>query len=497
MLAALGIVAAWNVRHQQATSSEMMAQEVRGLVAIQRLYTMMRDARYQLNQFLRFDESKYLEEIDQQIVMGSKMLEELQGIVPSGAQREKLEAVERGFEAFVTEYRQVRDLGTEQRRAVLTRLADTQITNEILGPAQECVDLNERIVKGTNERNRQITRQLTRGFLLLGLTGSIAGVIMGLVIARGLRRSLWNLHVSVSGAAGRLEEVVGPFVEPRSNDPMDLQSGMKHLEEQITAVVARLQEREREVVRNEQLAAVGRLAAGLAHELRNPLTPMKMLVQTALSRNDSQGLNRRQLSVIDQEITRMEQSIQSFLDFGRPPHLEKRRTDIRPLISNAVDLVSGRSRVTSVEILWEPPADPCELNIDPVQIRQVIVNLLLNALDAVGTQGQVTVSIATAQPSPLGVSLSTSELDLGIIISVADSGPGLPESERDRIFEPFVTTKETGSGLGLSICQRIVKAHSGEISAKNRSTGGAVFQIWLPDTDLAPVDVSRLVPYLE
>jgi two-component system, NtrC family, sensor histidine kinase HydH len=497
MLAALGVTAAWNVWHQQATSSELMAQEVRGVVAIQKLYMTMRDARFELIQFLRFEDPSYLEKIEGHIQTTSKMLVTLTALIPIGEQTDKLSAVEHGFQEFVSAFHQSKTLSSKERHAVLMRMADTQITNSILLPAQECVDLNERIVMRTNERNRLMTRQLTQGFLLLGCTGSIAGVIVGLVIARGLRRSLWNLHVSVSGAAGRLEEVVGPFTEPSSIDPMDLQSGMRELEQRITAVVERLREREREVVRNEQLAAVGRLAAGLAHELRNPLTPMKMLVQAALAKSDAAGLNGKQLHVIDQEITRMEQSIQSFLDFGRPPELEKRQSDLRSVVTSAVELIAGRCRAMCVELVWDAPLETCDISVDPVQIRQVLVNLLLNAFDATGPNGWISVTLAKDQPTPKGVDPSNPELTLGMTITVSDNGPGLAFDQIERIFEPFVTTKETGSGLGLSICQRIVRSHGGEISVANRKSGGAQFVIWLPDVEVAPVQFATLVPNLE
>ncbi len=497
MLAALGVTAAWNVRHQQRTSSELIASEVHSLVAIHKMYMTMREARYQLSQYLRFEDEKHLDEIENQTQLAARMLAEFNYQIPEVRQRQKLVAVKQGLEAFQVEFRRARKLRDSDRRAVLERLADTQITQSILEPAEECVQLNEQVVTRTNERNREITRELTQGFLLLGLTGSIAGVIIGLVIARGLQRSLWKLHVSVTGAAGRLEEVIGPFEEPRTNAPTDLQSGMHELEQRITAVVERLHEREQEVARNDQLAAVGRLAAGLAHELRNPLTPMKLLVQAALGREDSVGLSGRQLRVIDQEISRMEQSIQSFLDFGRPPRVEKRRTDLRNVVSSAVDLVTGRSNVTDIELRWEVPSEAHELSVDPTQIRQVLVNVLLNALDAIGTHGYITIAIDSERPHPLGANPIRQELSLGTTIVVADNGPGFSVEQLPRIFEPFVTTKDTGSGLGLSISQRIVRAHGGEIVANNLPAGGASFTIWLPDTESFSAPRPEHVPYLE
>jgi two-component system sensor histidine kinase HydH len=218
--------------------------------------------------------------------------------------------------------------------------------------------------------------------------------------------------------------------------------------------------------------------------LGNPLTSMKILVQAALSREDREAgidkgrpgasggpcLGGRDLMVIEEEITRLERLVQSFLLFGRPPQIEKRTVDVRPLVAQTIGLVGGRSTAAETTIEFSPPREPVMATVDPGQFRQVVLNLLLNALDAAGRGGRIEVWLENGP-------------DGWLTLRVADSGGGLPLSLGNRIFAPFVTTKETGLGLGLSICKRVAEAHGGGITAANRPHGGAEFALRLPPAD--------------
>src|SRR5439155_21994105 len=144
----------------------------------------------------------------------------------------------------------------------------------------------------------------------------------------------------------------------------------------------RLQRSERELVRGEQLAALGQLAAGLAHELRNPLMAMKLLVQTARGPGPA-GLNERDLAVLEEEITRLERTLQSFLDFARPPRLERRRFEVRSVVEQVACLLAGRAECQGVVLAWDRREEPVGIEADLGHFRQVLFNLLLNALDAV------------------------------------------------------------------------------------------------------------------
>ena len=213
----------------------------------------------------------------------------------------------------------------------------------------------------------------------------------------------------------------------------------------------------------------------MAHELHNPLTTIKMLVQGALTENDTCAgketgafrvpvLAGRDLNVVDEELTRLEALVRSFLDFARPPIPERRIVEVCSLVEQTLELVAGRASAAGVTVAFDPPPSSIRIAVDPGQFRQVVLNLVMNALDAVKAGGRVEVRPRQEKAGEL-------------TLRVADNGCGLPGELGPQIFDPFITSKETGLGLGLSICKRIAEAHGGTIEAKNRPEGGAEFVV--------------------
>jgi signal transduction histidine kinase len=285
--------------------------------------------------------------------------------------------------------------------------------------------------------------------------------------------------VPIRDVAGKLNEVVGPIAVSADPSVKDLEAVLRRVSHEVSSVVEQLHARHREVIRADQLAAVGQLAAGLAHELRNPLMCMKVLVQSAARRGQLAALNPRDLEVLDEEITRLENLLQAFLDFARPAALKKSRVDLGDVVCRTVEFLSARATRRNVAVECALPNQPLVVDADAAQLRQVTLNLLLNALDAVPNGGSIWVEVtldrrAESEPEPIDQNQPRARL------TVSDNGRGLLALDRDRIYEPFFSTKETGLGLGLAITQRIVRAHGGQLNASDRGGGGAAFEVVLP-----------------
>lgn len=473
LLLGLGAVAAWNVQRQQAVNSMLIAREVQGMLAAQRVDAGMREIRHQLNQYLRSHRQKHFDALPGLHDDTDDELAKAQALARTAEEKELIGVVVEGYERFWDEFQRINAPDyVGDRDAAFGELVDTTLTDTILVPGKRYIEHNRKVVERTNETSRATSDQMRQGFLLLGVCGGAAGLITGLGIARAVNRSIVQLDVSVRGVAGKLSQVAGPVSISTVGGFRELEAGLQSMENHIADVVQRLQRSEMEVLRNEQLAAVGQLAAGVAHELRNPLMPMKMLVQAALERDDGVGLCGRQLEVVEEEIGRMESAIQMFLEFARPAPLEKSAFDLVGVAEQTLELVAGRAEAQDVVLHDQLPSMPVVVEADCGQIRQVLLNLLLNALDSLPDGGEVQLEIEPPASAPDG--------SLWTTLRVVDSGAGLPMAILDRIFEPFVTTKETGTGLGLSVCQRIIAAHGGEIMAGNRPGGGAWFEIRLP-----------------
>lgn len=323
---------------------------------------------------------------------------------------------------------------------------------------------------GLSDRdNFLIVGRLTWALLAVGFGAPVSGLLLGYAVARSMYQSMHQLSVRIRDAAGRLNSELPPVVVEDLDDLPDLHRLMSGVVVEIEHVVERLQQREREVLRAEQLAAVGQVAAGVAHELRNPLTSVKMLVQTGLEGEGSEGLPPEDLAIIEHEIRRMETCIQTFLDFARPPVSERRRCDLLSVVRRALTLAEARARRQQVTLSSTLPAAPVELSIDAAQIQQVLLNLLLNALDMLPQGGSVRVEVRPATPEHAATE-----------VAVRDNGPGIAPRIRERLFEPFVSSKETGLGLGLSISRRLIEAHGGTIRGENAPGGGALFVFTLP-----------------
>lgn len=483
LLFGLGFWAAWNVQRQQVLGSEMIAREVHGMIAAQDLYLDLREIRNHLQQYLRTQDQGQLVAVDQLSSRFNARMHHMSQLVRTERESEQLEIVNLGIQQFLQEYAALRSQSTSDQNSMnldVGNLIDDVLSPRILDPARALVEQNRQVVDRTNQTNRQTTNQTRQAFLLLGVCGGGAGLVLGVGIARRISRSIVQLDVTIQGVAGHLYEVLGPVEVQRVGGLQELEVGLNELREHIATLVERLRQRELEVLRAEQLAALGQLAAGVAHELRNPLMPMKMLVQKALSRDEDGQLSGQALHIVAQEIGRLEEKIQEFLDFARPPTLEKEQVDLRDLIQQTCELISLRADRQRVEFRELLPSAPCCLQVDQTQMRQVVLNLLLNALDAQSDGGVVEIELSKQLSHPEDE--SAGPLVRNVVLSVRDEGSGISDEIMPRLFEPFVSSKESGTGLGLSICRRIVEAHGGQIVVRNRPVQGTEFLVTLPMT---------------
>ncbi|GEJ59160.1 sensor histidine kinase [Anaeromyxobacter diazotrophicus] len=223
----------------------------------------------------------------------------------------------------------------------------------------------------------------------------------------------------------------------------------------------------------EKLAAVGTMTAGLSHEIRNPLNAAALQL-TVLERRlqrlpaATQPPLLEPLQLVRDEIRRLDHILEDFLQFARPREFQPHPVEVATVLTKVLDLLEGEAERRHIALERDLQPVP-RVAGDEERLRQVVMNLALNALDAVGRGGTVRVSCQVEEPASGEVA-----------IYVDDSGPGIAPELRDRIFEPFFTTKAQGSGLGLSIVHAIVVQHGGSITIEDAPGGGARFALRLP-----------------
>ena len=237
--------------------------------------------------------------------------------------------------------------------------------------------------------------------------------------------------------------------------------------EQLAEANRNLQAAEATVRRTERLAALGQLSAGLAHEIRNPLSTIKGSAEMLLKNVDADGAVSRELAgFISSEVDRTNALVTRFLDFARPLVLRLEKTEIAEVIDEAVAEVEKHAPRLEVSIYKNYSPDIPPLLLDRQLIERVLYNLLLNAAQASPPQGSVTVK--------------TRQLDDTVEVSVIDRGAGIAAKDRESIFNPFFTTKSSGVGLGLAIVSKIVDEHGGRITVESDVGEGSVFRLLLP-----------------
>jgi signal transduction histidine kinase len=380
-------------------------------------------------------------------------------------ERTLADRLETGYAEYLRRW-QALPAATDPRHEAAVVEATRLLETDVLYPCREYEAYNDVRVEDSTSGHERTLRHLAWGMAGVGGLGAVAGLILGYGIARGLSQSIRRLRVQLRDVAGKLDPAAAEIVITEQGDFRDLHDEADRLTGRVEHMLRELQQREHEVLRAEQLAAVGQLAAGVAHEVRNPLTSIKLLVQAA--QEERGELTAEDLRVIESEVRRTETTLQTFLDFARPPKAERRPTDLVATVRRVFDLLRPRADQQKVALDLRGEGD-LTLTADAGQLRQVLVNLGLNALDAMPRGGTLTVTVRRGA--------GTAELE------VADTGPGVSKEMLARLFQPFASGKDPGLGLGLVISKRIVTDHGGTIGAANRVGGGARFFLTLPAGD--------------
>jgi two-component system, NtrC family, sensor histidine kinase HydH len=470
LLLALCSVAAVVLYKQQATSADILDENVSSTQVANDLKNTLAD----LVLLLR-DGKEQVEPLHQKI---RKQLAEARAMADKEDESNLVSALELCLDRYFVLWnarsdRNFQEYGKSARACLLI------LETEAVPRCRELQSYNAEQIRKSEYAHRKTVNGVIIGLLGLGVLGALAGLLFGYGVARQLRHSIYHLRVRVQDAASMLGKDLPAVALDEDASLHQIQQQMQTVVRDIEQVVQKLQQREREILRAEQLAALGQLAAGMAHEIRNPLTSIKLLVQTLREDVEAQTLNgegqerAEDLEVIELEIRRMERCLQLFLDFARPPKPDCKPLDLAVPVDWTLALITGRARKQRVKIEFKRPPGPMMVAADAEQLQQLLVNLALNALDAMPHGGTLSMNLRQ---------LPNSVVEL----RVCDTGPGIAAKVLPTLFQPFVSTKDTGLGLGLVTSRRIAETHQGTLEADNLSHSGACFTLRLPGLSFSP-----------
>jgi two-component system NtrC family sensor kinase len=320
------------------------------------------------------------------------------------------------------------------------------------------------------EKYTDIRRQMLTVYVLLTATVMLAAAALGYFIAWRITSPIQRLiRASRQVSAGELSPDIGP---QEKGEIGLLQNTFK---EMVAAMGRRHAASEARIIQTQKQASVGRLAAGVAHEINNPLTGVLTYTHLLLRRKDLAPEVRTDLQVVAEATERVRKIVKGLLDFSRQTELDPEPTDINRLLSATVALVENQALMKGVSVKFNPGENLPEITLDRSQIQSVIINLIINALDATGPGGNIRLFSAAATSGSDG-------RRKGVEITVADTGCGIPAEDLDKLFDPFFTTKPVGqgTGLGLAVSLGIVQRHGGHVRVQSDVGRGSRFFIWLP-----------------
>jgi two-component system sensor histidine kinase HydH len=296
---------------------------------------------------------------------------------------------------------------------------------------------------------------------LTGVADTLAFKWLGTSFAINGHDAMMFAAAWFGGSFAVLGYLLGDAIEGRRREA--------HASQLIRTQMETISESRAKLIQHEKLAALGQLAAAIAHEVRNPLAVIRSAAQNLRDTVPAKDLDaRRACTFITQEADRLGNLINALLAFARPVHISPVRMPIAELFERVVNATG--EEVSAKQVRVERPAnrdlDAIDINVDPDLMTQVLVGLVDNAVEAVATGGEIKLEVFAS--------------DGQIELAVADSGPGVPAELRGRVFEPFFTTRAAGIGLGLAIARQIVEAHGGNIRVGQSISGGARFSVILP-----------------
>jgi signal transduction histidine kinase len=459
-----GLVSIWHAYMMEKSFTAVTDVDIPSLIASQELRNSLVMQKGYVTYFFQDSDPQWLAELDKHNKEFEEWLKKAGGLAETREERDTLHEIDSNYIRYVHARGEVirlyragqRDEGLRMQREVRGQLF------AIMDLCRQYQEVNERSLESARQKNRERVKAVNE----MALVALAAALVLGAVLAYTLTRQV--LEPIHRLARGEGDSGGSPEIQ---DDVRALAQRFQHLLKDVEQTKSKLEWSRAHLEQAEKWALVGKLAAGVAHSVRNPLTSVKMRLFSMERSLRMESSQKEDFEVISEEIRHIDSIVNNFLEFSRPPKLKMRQSSPSEAVDTAVQLLRHRleSYCVKVELRRDKPLP--EITADPDQLKEVLVNIMVNACDAMVQGGIIWIEEAT------GVGENG---EPAVIIKVRDNGPGVPAAAQSKIFQPFFSTKAEGTGLGLSIATRIVEEHGGWLDFRTEEGYGATFIITLP-----------------
>jgi len=460
-----GATTIWMVHRMDSALSSVVSSKVAALNIAQEMESSLAMQRGLMSYYFIDGNSEWLTQLDQHRFAFEGWLKKARDVTGTDSEREILNNIESRYIRFTNMREQV----VELYRAG-SREEGYKLQKEVRNPFFSIKDLCEQYKKAQYEGIASLTQAMHSQVLFFDISASVAMVFAAIL---GISLTVLLLH-RVLVPIRLLALAAGSHEDKTLDEPDEVKAlgnQISGLLESVDLTRTQLRESREHLLQSEKLAQIGKLAAGVAHSIRNPLTSVKMRLFTMERTLSLSSTQKEDFEVISEEISHIDTIVRNFLEFSRPPKLKIQQVSPSDVVDMAIQLLRHRIESYGVTVELVRQRRLPEIDADPEQLKEVFVNLIVNACEAMGDGGRILISEEEGVTDPMG---------RVVVIRLSDNGPGIPEALREKIFQPFFTTKEEGTGLGLSIAARIIEDHKGCLNVKSRQSKGTSFIITLP-----------------
>jgi signal transduction histidine kinase len=455
-----GLVLVWYTYRMERLLNSVVDVELPAFQAAEALETAIVNQKGLVSYFIMDGDPQWLEQLMEYRRIFNDRLDEVRTLSAGGEDLRQVEEIESEYRQYILKKDRVIQLYRSGNRQAGAELHPTVRRHffKVLELCENYKQLHQnRILQARAEsRSQALKLRIASGTAVLvgfGLAFLLAFVLVNQVLIPLRRLSAETVNEAHTRAS--------------KDEVKDLSRHVRGLIQNMDHAKSELEKSRESLLQAEKMAMVGRLAAGMAHSIRNPFTSVKMRL---FSLGRSLELNSHQqedFDVISEEIRHIDTIVQNFLEFSRPPRLKVQPVSPSIIVDSAVQLLKHRLESYDVSVHIRRAGMLPEIEADPEQLKEVFVNLIVNACEAMESGGTIAIE---EHRTGNGEAL----------IRVSDNGPGIPDSIHDKVLQPFFTTKEDGTGLGLSIAARVVSEHGGRMEIESREGGGTSFTIALP-----------------